>query len=814
MFVPVVYAQSNYEAKDCNALSQELQSKIDTSKLSPRTAELELEIIRSQNDKEMNACWISNLTKLKNYLVEIGDQWGIAFLNLEDPIFKELFSQSGNFDQDFESADAKAWSLFGKSYYQIRQRTLDNIDTSIKRFQDQITSLDEKIAYLQIQIRIANTSPEKTQELKQLQQEAEQTKLKNKENYQARLTQALKEAKLEAAGDASGCSLLPGKFSLTNCFYEGLSIGSGLFPWLSGLIIDFSGYLFNTAIWISIEQFPVYANLSSVNSVWAIVRDVCNLFFIFVLLYIALSTILGDLLPGGGKKLLPKLIIVALLVNFSAVVPKVVIDVSNVFALNFYSGTFADVNGKIDIASTLTANKLDVVNLYYEAGNENVDFNSVYLMEFVSNIGQGILLLITAFVLLAGGFLFLFRTLVLLFLIMTSPLFFLGFAIPGINKYTSQWSSALVGQSLFAPVMMFLLSVTALIANNQDLKNQLIFDSSNAVLGTIFHMLILNGMVLATLVVSSMIAKSSGGFIGEYGNKFKGWGTALVAGGAIGGLAYAGRNVIGRGASRMADNKNLIDRAAKGSVIAKMQLQAARKVAGSSFDVRATKVGGSVVKPADFGKAGGKGGYQAQLSKQIKSQETFVKESNFTEEQKATYAESLEKRGRLGIRWLGTPRKRVKAAEKIGDLKAKRKNQTEVAAVQNRNAEKDRQINAIKSSPVYQQAKALVDQETRNLQAAERALASALEQGQAQNIIDGYRRDAEAANIKIKQAESDFSTLNKEVERLEKEKEKLPEYKRKKSTSETLDELLDEREKNKPKEPESAPTPSTGPKTP
>src|SRR3989338_10332449 len=79
------------------------------------------------------------------------------------------------------------------------------------------------------------------------------------------------------------------------------------------------------------------AGLSGIDAItigWGITRDVANIFFIFILLIIAIDTILR-LESYGAKQLLPKLIIVALLINFSLVIAFTVVDASNILALAF-----------------------------------------------------------------------------------------------------------------------------------------------------------------------------------------------------------------------------------------------------------------------------------------------------------------------------------------------------------------------------------------------------------------------------------------------------------------------------------------------
>lgn len=73
-----------------------------------------------------------------------------------------------------------------------------------------------------------------------------------------------------------------------------------------------------------------------IASSWEIVRDLSNIFFILVLLYVAIKLILG---LGGHdtKKMIVQVIIMALLINFSMFFTKIIIDSSNILALVFYN---------------------------------------------------------------------------------------------------------------------------------------------------------------------------------------------------------------------------------------------------------------------------------------------------------------------------------------------------------------------------------------------------------------------------------------------------------------------------------------------
>jgi len=97
-----------------------------------------------------------------------------------------------------------------------------------------------------------------------------------------------------------------------------------------------AGTIFDTMLIFSLSNKMI--NQPFVTEAWEAVRDVANMAFIFVLLYIAIATILN---LGDYKKLLVNLVIVALVINFSAFFTKIIIDASNIVALGFYNAISA-----------------------------------------------------------------------------------------------------------------------------------------------------------------------------------------------------------------------------------------------------------------------------------------------------------------------------------------------------------------------------------------------------------------------------------------------------------------------------------------
>lgn len=98
-------------------------------------------------------------------------------------------------------------------------------------------------------------------------------------------------------------------------------------------LLTLSAKLFNILIALTLSSSLYTATFISEG--WAVVRDFVNIFFILILLYVAIQTILG--MGHETKKIIVRVIIMALLINFSMFFTKVIIDSSNILALVFYN---------------------------------------------------------------------------------------------------------------------------------------------------------------------------------------------------------------------------------------------------------------------------------------------------------------------------------------------------------------------------------------------------------------------------------------------------------------------------------------------
>lgn len=193
----------------------------------------------------------------------------------------------------------------------------------------------------------------------------------------------------------------------------------------------------------------------AIDTGWKTVRDMCNTFFIFFMLLIAFSTILRIQKYGSTKSLLSKFIISIFLINFSMVIAKIIIDAGQVFMYeikDWMGMGFSDCGGSL--TSIVEKFKRETAT-GWQASFEDI-IRVLFAIIYTVMLGL-------VFIMLAGFLLF--RLVAFAILIVLSPFAFLSIVLPSMSKYTSEWFDTLIKYSIFGPVFLFFVYLSATMAN-------------------------------------------------------------------------------------------------------------------------------------------------------------------------------------------------------------------------------------------------------------------------------------------------------------------------------------------------------------
>jgi hypothetical protein len=340
-------------------------------------------------------------------------------------------------------------------------------------------------------------------------------------------------------------------FSFANVCYAGAIDAAviTLIGWIASLIIVVCGWVLGMAIKaiLVIANYNNFINETTIIDAWIIVRDLCNMFFVLILLVIAFATILR-IESYNVKKLLPKLLIMAVLINFSRTIVGLMIDFSQVIMLTFVSA-FSDGGGNF-----IKALRVDDFLAVAKDNKWGIEGKELNLTNTVAAMIVAIIFLIIAtIVMLAILVVLVMRVIMFWIYIVLSPLAFLLSAFPGGQKYASQYWGEFTKYLVNGPVLAFFIWLSLITMNNLgEFSNSAFFIESQtimlpdttAVSGILFDRNFMAFIMAIGFLVGGLMVSSQIGGIGAS------WGASTVKGlGARGiGLGKKGVFGIGRGA--------------------------------------------------------------------------------------------------------------------------------------------------------------------------------------------------------------------------------------------------------------------------
>ncbi|MCH7493054.1 hypothetical protein IID19_05770, partial [Patescibacteria group bacterium] len=244
----------------------------------------------------------------------------------------------------------------------------------------------------------------------------------------------------------------PAKAQLFSIAIDSIAEGiSNVLLWLASLIGKLLVVVID--IMIDVTQYNDFANAAAVIKGWVVVRDVSNMFFVMVLLVIAFGTIL-KIENYKYNRLLAKLVIMAVLINFSKTIAGFFIDMSQVVMMTF-------VNAYADTAAANFTSILKLKNMLglLPSGNDAAaQLGQVTNADLIAVPAMAIIMLIIALmVMLAILVVFLVRIIALWILVVLSPLAYILSVLPLGQKYSSQWWSTFGKWLTTGPILAFFL---------------------------------------------------------------------------------------------------------------------------------------------------------------------------------------------------------------------------------------------------------------------------------------------------------------------------------------------------------------------
>lgn len=236
--------------------------------------------------------------------------------------------------------------------------------------------------------------------------------------------------------------------------------------WLFSKLVALSGFFLE-----SVFQIETFTKVPIVTAGWQVTRGLCNIIFAIILLAMAFDTILQTS-KFPIRTVLPRLIIVALLINFSLVFCGIIIDFSQILT-NFFIDA---AGGTTNSISTQLVNGLNMTQVFKtptDTTNE-ADLRAQFggtsgslLTIFGSLVLSIIIVLIAAFALAAGAIFMVIRMVSLWILLITAPLAWVSMiapGLPGLSNIVGDWWRNFFKWTFFAPIYAFFIYLAVLAA--------------------------------------------------------------------------------------------------------------------------------------------------------------------------------------------------------------------------------------------------------------------------------------------------------------------------------------------------------------
>ncbi|OIP85485.1 hypothetical protein AUK57_04195 [Candidatus Saccharibacteria bacterium CG2_30_41_52] len=253
---------------------------------------------------------------------------------------------------------------------------------------------------------------------------------------------------------------------LTNEGANSSSCGISGVGWIICPVVNLLGYIVDGS-WNILQDFletspSIVAQDSATYQAWTAMRSIANVAFVIVFLIIIFSQITSVGISNYGiKKLLPRIVIAAILVNVSFFVCQVVVDLSNILGYSVKSmldGMGGSATPPQFMTNTTTGDGgAGIVGLIL-AGTAGI-------VVMYSSLGLLIPVLLAAIVAVVMIlFILVARQAIIILLVVISPLAFVAFLLPNTSSLFEKWRKTLTAMLVLFPVVALVIGASGFAA--------------------------------------------------------------------------------------------------------------------------------------------------------------------------------------------------------------------------------------------------------------------------------------------------------------------------------------------------------------
>lgn len=301
-----------------------------------------------------------------------------------------------------------------------------------------------------------------------------------------------------------------GEEDTTSCALDGVG-------WLICPVAKFLG-------WVTDSLFTTVSTLLNVNSsmfnsggdtyrAWSAVRNIANVLFVIAFMVVIYSQLTGGVLTNYGiKKMLPRIIVAAILVNISFWICALAVDISNILGkslqdlfMNIIPSSNSDGGNNLSVWQDITGWILAGGGAALAVGG--VTLAALSSGGFLAAAALALPMLVGVLTaILAAVLVLVARQAIIVILVVISPLAFVAYLLPNTESWFSKW------RGTFA-TMLLLFPIISLIFGGSQLAAAIVRGSTDNALVYISSL----GIQAIPLFITPMVLKFSGGLLSRFG---------------------------------------------------------------------------------------------------------------------------------------------------------------------------------------------------------------------------------------------------------------------------------------------------------
>lgn len=289
------------------------------------------------------------------------------------------------------------------------------------------------------------------------------------------------------------------------------SIGWLVCPLMNG-IAEGMDFIFNR-IRAFLEVQPITTSVDNpIYRIWSYSRDLANIAFVLGFMVIIYSYLVGGGFNGYEiRKILPRLVMAAILINISYVICAAAVDISNIAGYGV-NQLFENVRDEVLPGSQVGSTNWTSVTAWVLAGGAGAVAGAAILPGAIGGAVGGLWFMLAPFLLGAAllvmvTFLILAaRQAIIIILIAIAPLAFAAFILPNTEKWFERW------RSLFFTMLVMFPAFGAVFGGAQLAGEVIIRTATN-----IEQIILGLGVMVAPLAITPLLLKLGGGILNRFG---------------------------------------------------------------------------------------------------------------------------------------------------------------------------------------------------------------------------------------------------------------------------------------------------------